>query len=259
VSFYEHDTPLNGAAPVGKGTISVDGTKVLFKGHYFMATTRGREAFELVKALGPDSEWSIGYGNVKTGDLTDEWKAKGARRIIASMDVKEVSPVFIGANGSTGTISVKAAGSLTDRLEVVNAALWSRNEMASGDGWYAIEVFEDHVIVSTGYRAGAKMLKVPYTMADGAITLGDAVEVEIQYVPVESKAADADVEDKSGGEGAADEPAIETPVVDEAEVKRLAEEVETKAREDAARLERAQAARDEYDRIQRTLKRLRVA
>jgi hypothetical protein len=40
-------------APVGKGTLHVEGNKLVFKGRVFLATTRGRETFETLKEMGP--------------------------------------------------------------------------------------------------------------------------------------------------------------------------------------------------------------
>lgn len=112
LSGWGHDSALpphlNPSAPVGKGTISVSGDRVLFKGRYFLSTERGREAFQMVKEFGPDMEWSYGYKVGKTGDLTPELKKLGARRVIAETTVFEASPVFRGAGIGTGTLTVKS-------------------------------------------------------------------------------------------------------------------------------------------------------
>ncbi len=109
ISFYGHDVVMDGAAPVGKGTITVQGDKAIFQGRFFMSTDRGREAFHTVKELGPDSEWSFGYPRqVQTQELSKEWRAKGARRVIAGIQPIEASPVFRGAGIGTGTVMAKA-------------------------------------------------------------------------------------------------------------------------------------------------------
>lgn len=238
MSSYGHDVVLGNAPPAGKGKISIDGDRVVFRGTFFMATTRGRDAFETVKALGDDGEWSIGFNNIKTAELTDEWKEQGARRVISSVDIVEVSPVFIGSNPRTATLAVKAAPSLTDRMEAVHGALWARNDaagMAEEDRWYAQEIFEDYVIA----RSGARMLRVEYSMdEEGSVTLGEAVEVEIEYRVVE-KAADEPVE-----------------VVAE-ELVEVAEEVDPEgAKRAEAEAELKAAAADEFERFQRTSRRL---
>jgi hypothetical protein len=111
LSGYAHDVVLDGAAPVGIGTVVEENGRLLFKGRFFMSTERGREAFHTTKELGADGEWSFGFpnGSVKTAKLTDDWRTKGARRIIATMHPIEASPVFQGAGIGTGTLAVKEA------------------------------------------------------------------------------------------------------------------------------------------------------
>lgn len=110
MSGYAHDIITKREAPVGKGTITEEGDWLVFRGKFFMSTTRGREAFNLVKELGADSEWSIGFPpNVKTAPMTKEWTAKGASRLIAGMNVLETSPVMVGAGIDTQTVGVKEA------------------------------------------------------------------------------------------------------------------------------------------------------
>lgn len=110
MSAYGHDVVIDGASPVGKGTISEEGTAAVFRGRFFLTTQRGREAFNTVKELGPDSQWSFGFPRgVKTESLTEEWRTKGARRIISGMLPIEASPVFVGAGIGTHTVMAKAA------------------------------------------------------------------------------------------------------------------------------------------------------
>jgi hypothetical protein len=110
LSAYGHDIITKDKPPAGIGTISVKGDQAIMNGQYFLNTTRGRDAFETVKALGANSEWSIGFSRrVQTLPMTDEWAKKGARRLIAGINVIESSPVFRGANGLTGTLAVKQA------------------------------------------------------------------------------------------------------------------------------------------------------
>lgn len=200
LSGYGHDVVLADAPPAGIGTIAEEGDHLVFRGRYFMSTQRGREAFHTVKELGEHGEWSWGFPwrKVKTGELTEEWRAKGAKRVIVgALEAREASPVFLPAGHGTRTLSVKAEGaddSLTQQIEAVNNALWARNEKAS-EPWWAREVFEDSVIV----QAGSKLLRIPYTTnEDGTITLGDGVEVEIVYQVVEKSAADADAPETKG-------------------------------------------------------------
>lgn len=109
LSSYDHDVPLAGAPPVGKGGFHIVAGQLVFKGHYFMSTQRGLEAFRTTKELGEDGEWSFGFIVTKTAKMTPEWAAKGAKRLIAGLRVKEASPVFMGAGLGTRTLSVKCA------------------------------------------------------------------------------------------------------------------------------------------------------
>lgn len=94
-------------APVGKGVIAVEGDRAVFRGKYFMSTTRGREAFATTKEMGGDQEWSIGYRILRVAEPSDEQKALGAKRILAEIAPLEVSPVMVGAGIGTHTVAVK--------------------------------------------------------------------------------------------------------------------------------------------------------
>jgi hypothetical protein len=109
LSSYGHDVITAGASPVGLATVHVIGEQAILKGQFFMNTSRGREAFETVKALGADGEWSIGYFPSKTAPMTKVWQEKGAERLLSQIVLVESSPVFIGASPDTATVGVKAA------------------------------------------------------------------------------------------------------------------------------------------------------
>lgn len=110
LSGYGHDVVTEGKAPVGKGVVYEQDGRAIFQGNFFMSTQRGREAFHTTKELGAEGEWSFGFPKaVKTGDLTDEWRTKGAKRVIAGLTPIEASPVFVGAGWGTGTLLTKAA------------------------------------------------------------------------------------------------------------------------------------------------------
>jgi hypothetical protein len=110
LSGYNHDVIVGGAAPVGKGVVTEEGDHAIFRGKFFMSTERGREAFHTTKELGAEGEWSFGFPRaVKAGEMTDEWKSKGAKRIIKGLVPIEASPVFVGAGWGTGTLLTKSA------------------------------------------------------------------------------------------------------------------------------------------------------
>ena len=121
VSAYNHDTVMNmltggdqpDAAPVGKGVIRIEGKQAVAYLDYFMETQRGREAFLTVKAMGPDQAWSYAYRKVKVDQPTDEWKAKGARRMLTQLGplldgAMEVSPVKMPGGKGTRTLGAKS-------------------------------------------------------------------------------------------------------------------------------------------------------
>jgi hypothetical protein len=132
LSGYNHDVITEGRAPVGKGVITEEDNRLIFRGKFFLSTERGREAFHTTKELGSEGEWSFGFPrNVKTGQLTDDWRTKGAKRMIAGLDAIEASPVFVGAGWGTGTLSTKAADDAGTVLpENVKAAEEGAAEMA---------------------------------------------------------------------------------------------------------------------------------
>ena len=108
MSGYGHSA-IFGDPPAGKGSISVDGDKAIFTGKFFMSTALGREAFNVVKELGAEGEWSFGFPrDCETEKMSDDWKAKGARRLISKLQPIEASPVFQGAGQGTMTLYTKA-------------------------------------------------------------------------------------------------------------------------------------------------------
>lgn len=108
LSAYGHDA-MWGETPVGKGALHIEDDKVVFKGKFFLTTQRGTEAFRTLKEMGREQEWSFGFRVLKSEDPGDEWRAKGARRILTKLDAFEVSPVIVGAGVGTHTVVVKEA------------------------------------------------------------------------------------------------------------------------------------------------------
>jgi hypothetical protein len=109
VSGWGHSVVVEGAPPVGIGSVVEQGREAVFKGKFFIGTTAGREAFEIVRELGPEGEWSVGFplGSAVTAELTSEWRAKGASRVFSEVTLVEVSPVFRPAGFGTRTITAK--------------------------------------------------------------------------------------------------------------------------------------------------------
>lgn len=142
LSSYGHDVVF-GAAPVGLGTLSQRGTRVSFDGRLFLTTSRGRETYETLKAMGPDQEWSFGFKVLDWTRPSDEWKRRGARRILTSLEAFEVSPVFRGAGIGTSTTAVKAAcstsGACSSKMPAeVNVDPLLRHEAERVARWCAV-------------------------------------------------------------------------------------------------------------------------
>ena len=123
VSAYMHGS-WAGKLPVGKGTIKVVGDNVLADPAEFnLRTSEGRDTYESVKFAPHLQEWSYGFYDLDSEDgVGDE---EGAR-ILKQVDVKEISPVLIGAGVNTGILSIKNKSggmSYADHAETVLAAV----------------------------------------------------------------------------------------------------------------------------------------
>ena len=107
VSAYGHGSWM-GELPVGRGTISEKDGVAVAELKFFMSTQHGREHFQVVKEMGELQEWSYGFEVAETGELTEELRQLGVRRVLKRLKVDEVSPVMRGAGIGTRTLSVKA-------------------------------------------------------------------------------------------------------------------------------------------------------
>lgn len=94
--------------PIGKGRIVQDDDKATFKGEFIMSSESGREAYEIVKAMGDLQQWSFGFqvDDAEQGQFQKDGQSQEVR-YIKSATVFEVSPVLVGANQSTYTVAVK--------------------------------------------------------------------------------------------------------------------------------------------------------
>lgn len=119
ISAYGHRSHY-GELPIGKGVIRTTDTEAVLEGRFFLNTTDGRDAFEVVKELGPLQEWSYSLHDVKShyGELDGE-----QANFLESIRVKEVSPVLLGAGINTRTLGTKGADSLHDEITAATAAV----------------------------------------------------------------------------------------------------------------------------------------
>jgi HK97 family phage prohead protease len=114
--------------PIGKGEIKQDGDKATFEGSFFMDTESGKEAYNLVKAMGDLQQWSFGYrvndserGKFKSGDKDVD------ARYLKDLSVYEVSPVLVGANQDTYTMAIKSNKELLEEMAKEKSLLSSES------------------------------------------------------------------------------------------------------------------------------------
>lgn len=106
VEGFNHDMTL----PVGKGRIFERENEAICAGEFFMNTAIGKEHYEVVKALGPQTEWSY------TFRVLDSRPGRGeVKRHLLALEVMGVSPVTRGAGVGTGTRLIKRAAADPDR------------------------------------------------------------------------------------------------------------------------------------------------
>lgn len=104
ISRYDHCSYMRGRAPVGEGRVWLDGERVVCDVEY-VDQPRGREALALVTRLGAACRWSIGCGpDFGLAPMTDEWRSRGAIRLLTWVDLWEVSPTRKPADPLTFTL-----------------------------------------------------------------------------------------------------------------------------------------------------------
>lgn len=108
--------------PVGKGLVTIEDGKAVFRGKYFMGTQRGREAFATTKAMGPDQQWSFSFWIDEALPASDAWKQKGAKTLFSRIVPFEVSPVTVAASHGTQTLTAKHEGGDTSEGDDADAA-----------------------------------------------------------------------------------------------------------------------------------------
>jgi HK97 family phage prohead protease len=139
ISAYGHKS-WEGALPIGVGTVRTTDTEAIMEGKLFLDTAAGRDTYAALKAMheaGVPSEFSYGFDVL---DSEPAHKDSGARRVLKSMKVYEVSPVLLGAGVDTRTLAIKSqdvsdslvgeAPSLAEELDAAIAALEAKAESA---------------------------------------------------------------------------------------------------------------------------------
>ncbi len=154
LSSYGHSAVF-GDAPVGRGKVRVVKDQALLNAQFFMNTERGREAFETVKAIGPEGQWSIGFQPTKYGTMTKEWSEKGAERLLAAIDLFECSPVIRGASPATGTLAVKEAVKEGVKEAVQEVSAESAEKVVDAEA-EAAKLAEDEAVKAAAEKAEAE-------------------------------------------------------------------------------------------------------
>lgn len=192
--------------PIGKGVVKVTPKQAVFKGQLWLDTEDGMQAFLKIRNAGSLQEFSWGFqvtdaepGVVDGQDV----------RLVKGAELFEVSPVLVGANRQTHLLSIKAAEVVdapdpepdpVPAIEVKSSAGsfdWIRQRVYHALGedtgrFCCIEdLYPDRVIYSTygdGPMDAEELYGRSYTIdGAGAVTLGDATPVDVQYVAMANK------------------------------------------------------------------------
>ena len=93
---------------IGRGEIEQDEEKAIFKGQFIMDTEQGRDAFNIVKAMGDLQQWAFGF-EIKESEngMFKKDNEEQEVRFLKDVRVWEVSPVLVGANQNTYTMATK--------------------------------------------------------------------------------------------------------------------------------------------------------
>ena len=173
--------------PVGVGTIHEVGNELVMKGRYFLDTDAGRNDFHTVKGLAEagKGEWSFGLVNIKA---TKDTKNGISANFIQSVDVPEVSPVFIGAGIDTRTLVAKGRkewnSTLSDKLREAGVERYGSNDQHV---WVADHDVDAGLAIFEVYGNGdERLVQVDYSVDGDDLTLGSGeveVERETSYAP----------------------------------------------------------------------------
>jgi len=106
---WNHSSVTGSVLPIGRGRIVNDGRTAKIHATVF-DTPDARAELATIKALGPICQYSFAF---RVLDFSTDHKEleqfPGARRILKSLDVYEVSAVYAGAGVDTGTVSTGKA------------------------------------------------------------------------------------------------------------------------------------------------------
>lgn len=143
--------------PLGKGTIRIDGIKVLVDFKLNIESASGKEwhswlKFDLQNGV-PIQEWSWGWES-NTLKFRLETIDGESVRLFEKVNVIEASPVLRGAGTETGTVAIKTLMGIVDPTHKtgVSDAPWSQKAHAS-------EPSDHHILAVPGAMAGEASIK----------------------------------------------------------------------------------------------------
>lgn len=266
VSAYGHASWM-GELPVGRGSISEKDGEAVAELKFFMSTQHGREHFEVVKEMGELQEWSYGFDVKETGEVTEEMRQQGVRRVLKSLAVHEVSPVLQGAGVDTRTLSVKCESCAAKEAKGATlgnllAELRDERELSNDQLGEAMGISASTV----GQIIAGEINCPPLSRLEGAASaLGTSLS-RLRSA-AERDGCDYGEQDEMRSRGAAAQKAHEAAL----KAEELAKSAEAEARaaieaksaaEAKAALERAEAfqseAKGEFDRFNRNMERYLV-
>lgn len=179
ISSYGHSV-WKGDPPAGVGTIHEVDNELVLKGRYFLDTDHGRNDFHTVKGLAEagKGEWSFGLVNIQATKGTHNGITGN---LIKSVDVPEVSPVFIGAGINTRTLVAKGRkewdSTIREQLRNAGAERWGGDMvhvwLVDYDPDQTVAVFEVYSNDAERY------VQVGYTLDSNGVTL-DSDETEVE-------------------------------------------------------------------------------
>jgi len=191
VSAYMHGSWM-GKLPVGKATIQEQGDEVIAEGQFNLKMAEGRDTYEAVKFAPELQEWSYGFYPIETEDGQDD--EEGAR-ILKKVDVKEISPVLVGAGVNTGVLAIKSEGATyADQAEAVLAAVTELSERTKSLA--DLRLKEGRVLSTANRDRMKKLMNLLSEVAGDLKELLDSTEPKddkavaglyLQYVEIQSR------------------------------------------------------------------------
>jgi len=171
VSAYMHGSWM-GKLPVGKATIRENGNEVIAEGQFNLKTTEGRDTYEAIKFAPELQEWSYGFYPIEHEEGTGDDEGT---RILKKVDVKEISPVLVGAGVNTGVLAIKNKLEGVTYIEQAEAALAAVDDLVIRTKELASLRRKEGRVLSTQNRE--RMKKLLNSLSEVAADLKELLEV----------------------------------------------------------------------------------